>query len=102
MAAAGCVNGFYFPLIYQEHMDDPKSSHCMTNTEENLCKAASVTAGLQFRRFRNVEEKTEWCEEIVRNLLDDPYDPKYYVGWRIKYRRLSGRFRNLFDCLRDL
>lgn len=93
MAAAGRVNGFYYPLIYQEHMDDPKSSYCRTRTEDELQKAADVTASLQTFHFRNVNEIVGWCDEILRNLFDDPYDPQYYLGWRAKYRRIKKRLR---------
>ncbi|GAI87767.1 unnamed protein product, partial [marine sediment metagenome] len=30
-------------------------------------------------------------EEIVRNILDDPYDPRYYIGWRKKLRTIKNR-----------
>lgn len=91
MARAGRINGFYYPLIYQEHMDDPKSSHCRIRTQNDLRKAANITASLQTFRFRSVNQITGWCDEILRNLLDDPYDPEYYLGWRAKYRRMKQR-----------
>lgn len=88
MAAAGYINGFYYPLICQEHMDDPKSRHCQTNTEEGLREHASVTASLQVRQFKNVGASLRWRQEIIRNLLDDPYEARYYLGWRRRWRRL--------------
>ena len=99
MAAAGYINGFYFPLIYQEHMDDPKSAYCKINTEDGLRKAVNVTAGLQFRKFRNVEETLQWRREIIRNLLDDPYDPHYYLGWRRRWRSAKSRLGKLSKSL---
>ena len=95
MAVAGYINGFYYPLIYQEHMDDPKSSFCKINTEEGLRENASVTVGLQVRQFGNVEATLKWREEIIRNLLDDPYDPRYYIGWRRMWRGIKSRLRKL-------
>lgn len=95
MAVAGYINGFYFPLVYQEHMDDPKSSYCKINTENGLREHAGVTAGLQVRQFENVEATFKWREEIIRNLLDDPYDPRYYIGWRRKLRSAKDRIRKL-------
>jgi glycosyltransferase involved in cell wall biosynthesis len=88
MAAAGYINGFYYPLICQEHMDDPKSRYCQTNTEEGLREHASVTASLQVRQFKNVGASLRWRQEIIRNLLDDPYEARYYLGWRRRWRRL--------------
>ncbi len=47
MAAAGRINGFYYPLIYQEHMDDPKSQYSKVRTDDGLRQHATITAGLQ-------------------------------------------------------
>lgn len=95
MAAAGYINGFYFPLIYQEHMDDPKSSYCQINTDEGMHKHKSVTVGLQARSFDNYEATLKWREEIIRNLLDDPHTPTYYLGWRRKLRSAKSRIQKL-------
>jgi len=95
MARAGYINGFYFPLVYQEHMDDPQSAYCMINTEKGLREHASISAGLQVRRFDTVEATLKWRDEILRNLLDDPYDPRYYTGWRRKLRTAKRRIRRL-------
>lgn len=101
MAAAGCINGFYFPLIFQEHMDDPRSSYCKIKTEEGLREHAEVTVGLQIRRFDSVDATLKWRGEIIRNLLNDPYDPKYYLGWRRKWRSARNRIRKLVGIGRD-
>jgi len=95
MAATGYVNGWYYPLIYQEHMDDPKSSYCMIKDEETYHKAAKTTFGLKTGRYNNIEGRLRWREEIIRNLLDDPYDPRYYLGWRRKYRAIRTGIRKL-------
>lgn len=99
MAAAGYINGFYYPLIYQEHMDDPKSKYCRTKTETGLRENAAVTAGLQARHFENVESRLEWRQEILRNLLDDSYEPYYYLGWRRKWRSAKNRLSKLSKSL---
>ncbi len=95
MAAAGRVNGFYYPLIYQEHMDDPMSSYSKVRTDAGLREQAAVTAGLQMRHFENMHELCQWRDEILRNLLDDPYDPRYYTGWRRKLTAVKDRLRKL-------
>lgn len=96
IAAAGYINGFYFPLIYQEHMDDPKSSYCKIKDEENYSKAAKVTSGIQAGRYNNLAGRLRWREEIVRNLLEDPYDPRYYIGWRRKLRSVKSCIHDFF------
>ncbi len=100
MAAAGYINGFYYPLVCQEHMDDLKSRYCQINTEEGLRKHANVTAGLQVRQFKNVDDSLRWRQEIIHNLLDDSYDPRHYLGWRRKWRRLRELAARLKRSLR--
>jgi len=36
IALSGYVNGFYYPLIYQEHMDDPRSPNTLLNSDADL------------------------------------------------------------------
>lgn len=95
IASAGYVNGFYYPLIYQEHMDDPVSSHCTITDDESFRRATAFTAGLRGGRYETVEGRLKWREEVVRNLLDDPYEPQYYRNWRKKWRALKARCRRL-------
>lgn len=93
MALKGYVNGFYFPLIYVEHMDDPKSRYCLIRDKESFDSAVNITVGLQAGRYKDLRGRLQWRQEIIRNLLDDTYNPKYYVGWRSKLRRVKSRMR---------
>ena len=91
MALAGYVNGFYHPIVHQEHMDDPKSEHSVLKDEASYQAAKAVTFGLNFLEMDTLADRYTQREEILRNLLDDPYDPRYYLGWRAKFRRLKWR-----------
>ncbi len=91
MAAAGRINGFYYPLIYQEHMDDQKSSHCLIRDADSLRQYRNITFGLGANRCRDIEERLETRARMLRNLLEDPYDPRHYLGWRRAYRRIRQR-----------
>ncbi len=91
MASAGFINGFYYPLIYQEHMDDPMSRYCRINTDEGIRKYADISVGLKVRGFKTYADTVKWRELIIRNLLEDPFEAKYYLGWRRKLRALKGR-----------
>ncbi len=95
LAKHGMINGFYYPLIYQEHMDDPKSRYCNIKDAESFAAAAQVTVGLQAGRYKDMIGRLEWREEILRNLLDDPYDVKYYYAWRKRYRSLKNKLKNM-------
>jgi glycosyltransferase involved in cell wall biosynthesis len=101
MAFAGYINGWYYPLILQEHMDYLDSEHSRFH-RYSFDEAYRDGYGYKFANIRNMEAYISRHKEIIDILMDGPTDPRYYLGWRIKYRRLLGRFRNLFNCLRDL
>jgi len=89
MALKGYVNGYYFPLIYAEHMDYPWSKHfAFAGSFDGWAK---TSAGAQRHRFRTIEEAKAWHEVVVSNILDGPWDVKYYVGWRGKLANLRHR-----------
>lgn len=89
MAAAGRINGFYYPLIYQEHMDDPKSQYCLIQDAESYARYKDITFGLGAGRYHDIEGRMKTRAEMVRNLLEDPLAPHYYLGWHRKVRRLK-------------
>lgn len=95
MAAAGRINGFYYPLIYQEHMDDPLNPHSKVRTDEGVRQQAAVTAGLQSGRFADVRSMMEWRSEIIRNLLDDSFEPCRYMGWRRRWTAVKRRMAHV-------
>ena len=88
IAAGGYVNGFYYPLLIQDHMDDPKSAYCETADAGGFEAGKATTVGLGAGRYSDPEGRMKWREKIIGTLLDSPYDPSYYVGWRAKLRRL--------------
>ncbi|MDI6449686.1 glycosyltransferase family 2 protein [Anaerobaca lacustris] len=97
MAAAGRINGFYYPLIYQEHMDDPKSRHCLMHGAGSFERYREVTFGLCAGRYHDMDSRMTLRREVVRNLLEDPFAPQYYLGWRRKMRSLRARASRLLS-----
>ena len=89
MASAGYINGFYYPFVYQEHMDDPKSRYAQIKDEQDFRNAQKTTVGLQSGRYNDLDGRSQWRQEIIRNLLDDPFDPAYYTGMGHKVRKLK-------------
>jgi GT2 family glycosyltransferase len=91
LAVAGYINGFYYPLVYQEHMDDPRSQHTVLKTEKDFQNNMPHTA-----RNRGIYSLKDW-EQCLRNdaviLQTASINPKLYVGWRAKLRRLRSRIR---------
>ncbi|MHC4396277.1 MAG: glycosyltransferase family 2 protein [Planctomycetota bacterium] len=90
MALKGCINGWYFPLITQEHMDDPISEHSLLKDDEAIREMRPVTFSLRFHDINTVEERVRLRQNLIHNLLRDPWRARAYVGWRRKLRRLRG------------
>ncbi|NLW84234.1 MAG: hypothetical protein GXY41_07530 [Phycisphaerae bacterium] len=95
MARAGYINGWYHPLIYQEHMDDPKSKYCVIKDTESFNAHKNITFGLKSGNYDDIEGRMKRRNDIVRNLLDDPFDVKYYFGWRKSIRTLRRKFTKI-------
>jgi len=93
VALAGYVNGFYYPLVLQDHLDDPLNPRCLIKDDKSFREYQHITQGLKAGRYSNMEGRKNWRQEIIKNLLDDPYDPHYYVGWRSKLRRVKSWMR---------
>ncbi len=95
MARAGYINGWYYPLIYQEHMDDPKSKYCMIKDAESFAVYKNITFGLKSGSYNDVEGRMKRRNDIVRNLLDDPFEVTYYTGWRKGVRVLRNKLKRI-------
>jgi len=95
MAREGYVNGFYYPLIFQEHMDDPKSRHTQLKDEESYQAAKKVTFNINSAGQKTLADRWHWRQEVLNNLLDDPWEPKYYIGWHRKWRNIKDKLTQI-------
>lgn len=86
VAQAGFVNGYYYPLILQEHMDDLRSSHCAIADDEGIQKYRDITFVLREHNITTVKERWRERRRVLRNLNRGPWEVKHYVGWRWKIR----------------
>lgn len=84
-AAKGYINGWYYPFMYQEHMDDPRAEHTGIKTDEDLKKLLPLSASQH-----NALTKDAWVQRIrmsaarVQEYSLDPYD---YIGHRARLMR---------------
>lgn len=62
MTQDGYISGWYYPLIYAEHMDDPRSEHCLMNRSTGMNYQAALTA-----RLRKLESPKQYQEWIMRD-----------------------------------
>ena len=101
MAIAGYINGWYFPLVWQEHMDDPMSEHSMLKDDNAIQAMQSITFSLRYHNVNTIEDRVRLRNGLVRNLLIDPWEAKYYVGWRRKLRHLRSKMLRLSKYARQ-
>jgi len=95
MALAGYINGWYYPLVLQEHMDDPRSTHTFLTSDENIRRLHDVTFTLRTKNIRDMKSRWARRRVVLKNLFDDPWQVEYYVGWRAKLERAKAKMRRL-------
>lgn len=91
VAASGWINGWHVPLVLIDHMDDPRSSRSMLQTDADLTANLPLSA-----RYRGTQTIDEWLGQIrlsARVVQQAPTDPRLYVGLRRKIRRGWARLR---------
>jgi hypothetical protein len=93
MSLACEINGWYYPLILQEHMDDPRSKHSLVTDNESLQKLYDVTFTLRTHKILDIESRWSRRPLVLRNLNSEPWEAKYYVGWRGKWWLIKDRIR---------
>jgi glycosyltransferase involved in cell wall biosynthesis len=97
LAICGWTNGWYYPFIYQEHMDDPRAPHTVLKTEEDFRHNMPLTA-INF----GIDSIEEWLQHLRNdaiNIQTASINPKDFVGWRAKFRRLG---KKLIRIVRQL
>lgn len=100
MALSGFINGFYYPLVLQEHMDDPKSKHSHLRDEASYQAAKSVTFNINHHEQHTLKDRWTWRQKVLDELLDGPVDPRYYVGFRRRIRKGLGKVRSSLGITR--
>jgi len=86
---AGWINGWYYPLLYQEHMDDPRAPHTAIKEDGDLAGNLPLSAVRE-----GVSTVALWdaqLREDARLVQDAPLDPAYYSRWRTRMRRALGK-----------
>jgi glycosyltransferase involved in cell wall biosynthesis len=94
LALNGYINGFYYPLVLQEHMDDLRSKHCLINDEQSLQEYREVTVELKDNCITSLRGRRNRRRTILRDLNRGPWRAEPYAGWR-------GRLRGRVDRIRQ-
>jgi glycosyltransferase involved in cell wall biosynthesis len=92
MALGGEINGWYYPLIWQEHMDNPLSSYTKLKDDKSIAENFEITYSLKFKNIRTLKERVEMGDKVLRSICGGPWDAKYYVGIRNKIRHIQTKF----------
>lgn len=91
LALKGSINGWYFPFLYQEHMDDPRSPHTILHTDKDMALHMPLTA-----KTFGVDSVVNWTDALRQDafrLQRASTDPRLYIGWRRRIRNMSQRLR---------
>ena len=67
MSAGGYCSGWYFPLIWAEHMDDPRSEYC---SMPDYLNGNSVALSARVRQFSTKHEFKNWIASDADNILN--------------------------------
>jgi cellulose synthase/poly-beta-1,6-N-acetylglucosamine synthase-like glycosyltransferase len=89
LAARGWIHGWYYPFLYMENMDDPRSPYTELVSESEFERRRGLSAA----RFgvRSLEALRERQTVLARELQTCSTDPRDYLGWRGRARRLLRR-----------
>ena len=85
LAAHGWANGWYYPFLYQEHMDDPRAQHTLLKTEEDFHRYMPLTA-INFG-ITSIEDWLQHLHNDAVKIQAASINPKRYVGCSAKLRR---------------
>ena len=88
-ANRGWINGWYFPFIHEEHMDDPSSPFYPYRTDDEFRAHIPLTA-----RKLGLASLAEWRQlnrHYARRVQEEIIDPRAHAGWRSILRKIKRR-----------
>ena len=95
VAREGYINGWVYPFIPQEHMDDPRAPHTLLHTDADLLRHLPISA-----RRNGVRTLEQWDRQLrrsakfVQSVSCDPHDHFGLGPWmrsRLHELRLAAR-----------
>jgi Glycosyl transferase family 2 len=88
-ALAGARNGWAFPFVPEEHMDDPRSPHTLFTDDERFLALRPLSA-----KQTGVDSVAKWQAQMrtsARTVQAASLDPRLYRGPGLKARNASRR-----------
>lgn len=86
LALRGRINGWYYPFIRQEHMDDPRAAHTMLKCDADLERYMPLSAATF-----GIHSLAEWKQALrndARIVQAASLDPRTHLGWRRRIKRV--------------
>ena len=86
---SGWINGWVYPLMYQEHMDDPRAEHSGLRSNADLERFLPLSAAKN-----GVTTIEDWVAQLRRSahfVQAAPIDPAYWSPFRRRARRVVRR-----------
>jgi glycosyltransferase involved in cell wall biosynthesis len=93
LAMKGWQNGYYFPFVKYENLDDPRAPHTLIRSDEDFRRSLPLTA--QYNGVSTMEEWTDQLRRSARAVQSASADPDDWRGWRQAWRSLRLRARKL-------
>ena len=79
------INGWYYPFIYSEHMDDPRAEHTLLKCDADIADHLPLTA--QRNGVTSLDEWTELIRETAVHVQSAGVRPgKYFLLRSLLYR----------------
>ena len=93
IAESGYTNGFYFPFLREDHMDDPRSPNTLLKADEDMAEHAPLSATRDGVTSLAVwEERVRWNAYMVQAA---PTNPRWLRGWRLRLRMLGSKVQRV-------
>lgn len=92
---AGWVNGWLYPFLYQEHMDDPRAEHSELRSDADLARHLPLSA-----QKNGVQTIDAWVAQLKRSariVQAAPIDPAYWSPLRRRCRNVLKRVSRAFS-----
>lgn len=93
LALRGYVNGWYYPFIREEHLDDPRSP--LSAFKDDASFRARMPLSAARTGADTIREWQDQIKEEARDVQVASVDPAHWRGWRKQLRRVRRRFKML-------
>ncbi len=90
---AGWINGWIYPFLYQEHLDDPRAEHSALRTDADLARHLPLSA-----RKNGVVSLEEWLNQLKRSarlVQAAPPEPAYWPPGRRRLRHVISKAQRI-------